>query len=220
MKIDRSRFLLLTGALSAATLGVVAGGAGCGTTTDAKGGAGTTDSGATDDAATSDGSADASADAATACLGDTAPEVATDGGDAGDCAATSCATACTSYATNFKPGIAAAASACLLTLPTCESADLTPCLDPALAKACTDATATTLCAQLVTGCNGDAGSDAGATDAGDAGTTAATFNQASCEALVNGLSATGRTAFTSCITEGTPGNCTADPTFCLGLLKY
>jgi hypothetical protein len=210
MKVDRSRFLLLTGVLSAATLGVVGTGTGCSVTSSATdGGAATADDGGTADSATTvdaGGDATPSADAAPACLGDTAPATDPDAGDGGDCASTGCAATCAAFATNFRAGVVKAIGQCLLTLPTCEG-DPTSCVDEALGKACHDPAATTICAPLVSAC---------ASAVGDAGPV---LTQSACEALINGLNPTGQATFTSCITEGTPGNCTTDPGYCLSTIK-
>ncbi len=46
------------------------------------------------------------------------------------------------------------------------------------------------------------------------------LNQTECQDLAIGLNATGRTAFTSCVTEGqTGGYCTADPGACIDTLE-
>jgi hypothetical protein len=208
MKVDRSRFLLLTGALSAATL-VVGMGTGCSVksaATDA-GAATPDDGGTTDSASTVDAGGDATptADAAPACLGDTAPATGPDAGDGGDCASTGCTTTCVALAANYRAGVAKAIGECLLTLPMCES-DTTPCVDAALGKACPDPAAATICAPLVSAC---------ASAVGDAGPV---LSQSTCETVINGLNPTGRATFTSCITEGAAGNCTSDPGYCLSTI--
>lgn len=204
MNVDRTRFLLLTGLLSSAALGVVTTGTGCSSKAETKENGPATQTTPPDSGTTDSGGN--TADAAPACLGATAPPA---GADAGDCAATSCAATCATFSSNFKAGVAHAIGQCLLTLPTCEG-DATPCVDEALGKACRDPEATTICTPLVTAC-------AQGPDAGDAG--GPTLTQGACEMLVNGLNAAGQASFVSCITEGTAGHCTTDPGYCLTNIK-
>lgn len=68
------------------------------------------------------------------------------------------------------------------------------CADKALAKACPDPTAATFCTPLVTGCKGANGAD--------------TITQASCETLAKGLNAAGRDVLKSCFeSEFVCGDC-------------
>jgi hypothetical protein len=214
MKVDRTKFLLLTGALSAATTVALMSTSGC-TTTSA-----TTDGGATQP--TGDSGPDSTTEDGGACLGDSVVE----GGDAAsyDCSQSTCATDCTNVQGAYRAGIAQDAVQCILALPTCESggAEARKCAEDALAKACDDAAATSLCTKLVADCTApsDAGYDADASTA-DAGSGAA-FDQASCVALVRALSDEARTTFTSCVTEGAGagnGFCKTDPVTCLDALR-
>ena len=206
MKIDRSRFLLLTSALSAVTLGTMATGGCSSSATNAMTDAGVTpDSATTPESSTADSSVaveDSSADGAAACLGDTAPD--RDGGF--DCSMTVCS--CASYTTNYRAAVADFINSCVLSLPTCESTDTRPCVEQALAKTCADPTATTFCTPLVTLCAGNAG---------DGGL--APLTQAACETLATGLSTAGRTLLTTCLTAGT-ANCVADPADCIKTLAF
>lgn len=209
MKVDRAKFLLLTGTIGAATALAMTAASGCTVVqksgTDGGGPAedppaqdaavDTTDASATDGGGTDGGS----------CLG---------GGtaDAGavDCsglATNGCDLTCERWAPTFKPAIAKAMADCLLKLPSCEGGTdaVTACADAALAKACDDPTAKSYCTPIATACSGS--------DSGDHVT------QAGCEALAKGLSEEGRTTFLSCVTEGTPGYCTADSSYCLGAMK-
>jgi hypothetical protein len=206
MKVDRTRFLLLTGMLSSAALSVVATGTGCSSKTEAKDAGPATQTTPEDSGSADGGTVDSgghTSDAAPACLDDT---TAPAGADAGDCAATSCAATCAKFSSSFKAGVAHAIGQCLLLLPTCEG-DPTSCVDEVLGKACQDPQATTICTPLVTAC----------APTGDAGAPALT--QAGCEALINGLNDTGQESFISCITEGTAGHCTSDPGYCVSNIK-
>jgi hypothetical protein len=220
MKVDRSKFLLVVGALSAAT-GVVVASASCATTSSSsKNDAGTSsnvDSG--DDDFDSGSLGDSGGDAGNACLGDLPDaSVADDAGDAATgCAAltgSGCASACDSVAASFKSGLAEDVRTCLVPAPTCEggaaASPVASCVEKAVAKACPDTTATSTCTPLVAGCPAD---DGGA----DGGIV---FNQATCEQVVRSLNQSGRDTFTSCITEGISGHCTADPSFCVQVALF
>src|SRR4051812_2384344 len=160
MKVDRTKFLLLTGALSAATTVALVSTSGC-TTTSA-----TTDGGATQPPA-DDSGPDSTTEDGGACLGDSVVE----GGDAGsyDCSQSSCATDCTNVQNAYRSAVGQDAVQCILALPTCESggAAARKCAEDALAKACDDPAATTLCTKLVADCAApsDAGYDADASTA-------------------------------------------------------
>lgn len=208
MKIDKSRFLLLTTTLAATTAGAVAvttTACNITNTTDTDAGSATPGADAGNDKdSSSDGST--SADAGAACLGTTGkapfcgPEV--EGTDAGVPA--KCAFECSSVSKLFKTGVAAAISSCLDTRvsdPTVEGAcydELTPCVEGALAGACDDSTAATYCTTTLQAC-------------GDAGTVP---SQADCVRVVKALSADGRTALTNCTVESA-GDCGA----CFDALK-
>lgn len=92
---------------------------------------------------------------------------------------------CQAAVTNFKPKVAAAATACILQITDCATTtiDAYTCQKTALAAACADATADSACAQAATACS-------------DAVTSAA------CHAMVDGLNATGLAAVTTCIESG------------------
>jgi len=207
MNVDRARFLLLTTALSAATA-VAVSASGCTVKSDASD-AGTVPPVETDAATTYDSGMDAyttDASDASACL--------TDDGIAPTCEGATnaaCGTLCQNYLPNYKKGVSRAIAECLLALPSCESgvddSAIANCVQISLAKACPDPSAATFCTPLVTQCAADA-----------AGTN---LDQTECQDLVVGLNDTGRTAFTSCVTEGnsTPGYCSSDPSACIDQLE-
>lgn len=206
MKIDKARFLLLTGTLSAAAVAGAAAMGGCtvvsnstdggtdsGTTTDS----GSTD-GSTDGSSSTDGGADGSTDGgadAAACLDDNGPAAA-DCSDAGGC---TCADPTTRA--GFKKGVLAAIADCQLKLPTCEgNAAADQCEKDAVARACDDPTATTFCQPLVAGCANGVGQK---------------ITQQDCEKVVRALTAAGRATVESCVTEGVAGNCSTDSLLCV-----
>lgn len=206
MRVDRSRFLLLTAALAAASaVGVMA--TGCTVTSTDKGTTTPTPTPTPDvDSSTPDSGTDTDAYVATdggdggACLGDT--------GGAASCSgvSTSCAATCAPYLANYKVGVARDIISCLDTLPTCEGTDaeakIANCVKLALAKTCDDSTATDFCAPMAESC-------------GTASGTAAAELEA-CVGVAKGLNATGRAVFTQCVTEGTAGYCGANPSVCVG----
>lgn len=201
MKVDRSRFLLLTTALAAASaVGVMA--TGCTVTS--------TDKGTTPTPAVDGSVADTGTDAYTtdggdgaACLDDT--------GGAASCSgiSTSCAAACEPYLANYKSGVARDIISCLNSLPTCEGTQaevqIANCVKLALAKTCDDASATAFCAPMAESCGADGGTVG--------------LEQAECVGVAKGLNATGRAAFTTCVTEGTPGYCRTAPSLCVGSVE-
>ena len=211
MKIDPTRFLLLTGVFTASIGMFVV--AGCGSKSDSGPAAEKTDGSppsavpptpppatpppppppSAQDSGTKDsGDAGKDADAGPACLDDLTPTVqpACPGAGAGG----ECDTACADFATDFKKGLSADIRKCL-TVAIC-LADTTTCADKALAKACADATATTFCTTQVTGCK--------------AVNVADTITQASCEAIAKGLTTAGRAALQTCFeTENNCGDCPA-----------
>jgi hypothetical protein len=205
MKIDKTRFLFLTGALSAAAVAGMSVTSGCtvtSTSTDGGADSSTTtpdSSTGTDGSASTDGSTDGSsstdggADAA-ACLDDT--------GSVADCAdAGSCT--CSTESGLFKKGVANAIAECQLKLPTCEGDPASAtCIRDAITRACDDATATAFCAPLVADCANGAGQK---------------ITQADCEKLVKSLSAAGRAQVTTCVTEGVANNCGTDSLLCVAL---
>jgi hypothetical protein len=210
MNVDRARFLLLTTALSAATA-VAVSATGCSATSDTKDG-GTTNTTPDTDSGTADSSTDAyAADGDTdggACLDDTGLAATCDGVPA------DCSTICEHYLPTFKKGVARAITGCLVKLPTCEGAqvEIANCVQNALGQACPDPTAEDYCNPLSEACGG--------ADGGDAGMS--TLPRADCIDLAAGLNDTGRTAFTTCITEGADagaGYCIADPNTCIDAIE-
>jgi hypothetical protein len=53
--------------------------------------------------------------------------------------------------------------------------------------------------------------------AGDGGTSV--LGQTECVNLLTGLNGTGRTAFTTCVNEGTVGYCSSSANLCIGSLQ-
>ena len=128
-----------------------------------------------------------------ACLDDKTPAVQpacpTEG--AGD----ECTGACGDYETNFKKGVSADIRKCL-TKAICQAGTTSSCTDKALAKVCADPTATTFCTPNVTGCKGANAAD--------------TITQASCETVAKGLTAAGRDLLQNCFeTDAVCGDCFA-----------
>lgn len=212
MKLDKSRFLAITGLLAAAS-GVVAvsactitsvnGNVDGGQTTDAS----TTSDGAVvepGDAATDSTTTSDAADATTSCLGD--DKVQNPSCDSFADASTNCAGQagtlyCNDVQTKFRNGVARGIMECLKLAPTCEATPdpITKCTLDTLDKACPDLAATAApCQAAAKACT-------------DLGVTP-TINQAKCQQYLSGLSPAGRTAFTSCAAEG----CTLEATsaFC------
>lgn len=207
MKIDKSRFLALTGVLAAAsgigavsacTLTTVTGNEPDGSTTTPVLDSGTESDGATtSDAATSDATSDApTTDAAdgAACLGPDKVQnpPCSSFVDAG----TSCAGSeggqfyCSQVEDKYTNGVARSIMQCLSLAPTCEAVPdpIARCTFAALDQACLDSAAATPCMQAAQACAGN-------------GITP-TIDQAKCQKYFSGLSATGRTEFTSCAVEG------------------
>lgn len=203
MQIDRSRFLVLTGALAAASLGAVAGASGCtivtnnGTDASTPGPDGSTPG--TDGSAAGDGSTngDSAADAST-CLGDDKvlnPSCASLAGDGG---VNNCVQdpnigqpACADFQAGLRNGVAREAVQCLVTLPTCEGLATDPvadCAIKAMKKSCPTTEAAALCKKAVADCA--------------AASITPDVSEAECTSIASGLNAAGRQAFTDCATEG------------------
>lgn len=170
---------------------------------------GAADASALDDANAADAEADAEADAAADgpandCLGDTLTPV--DGGDASIVCPSSgaCSAACGRIVDRYKAGVAQAAVDCILALPSCtSSADVAPCVDSALTRACLDPTSPGYCAPLVTPCDSDAGQ------------VGSMITEHRCEWFANGLADAGRTALATCIHDKiTAGTCAAEVGAC------
>ncbi len=202
MKIDRTRFLLLTTTLAAATAAALATNTGCTSTSDTDAGVSDSDSGAgTGDGGTSADTGsktdtDAS-DGAAACLGGADGTFACGPvGEGDDAGVVKCQTQCEAAVAKFKSGVAKDINDCLNSSPACEGADVT-CTNQAIALACPDTTATTFCTGLAPKC-ADASSG---------------FTQTTCAEVVSALSQPGRTIFTTCVDEGN------DCGVCLNLAK-
>lgn len=205
MKIDKSKFLVLTSVLAAGTAAAALAAPGCSSTSN-----GTTDGGASvdgssggggdgggDGSATTDGGGgDGGGGDGGECLGDDKvlnPTCASFLGDGGaDAAAGTCITAvegqaaCTSFQANLRNGVAREAVKCLNLAPTCEAVPdpVTGCFDQAAAKACADPEAATFCTAQLAKC------------------TAGSIGQADCVKYMNALTSAGRTKFaTNCADE-------------------
>jgi hypothetical protein len=229
MKIDRARFLMMTGALSgafAAACAVAAcstattstpdagasgdgggGGGGADSSSGTDSGGGRTDSGTT----TGDSGGDAADGAACddtvgkrgACAdfldGGTGPDA-----DAAAEGGVACLSdiLCSGLLMNLKPGVAEKAINCIALLPTCEGTTTSPvedCVQKALSAACPDTTGQAPCDAIAATC-ADAGADAG-------------VKGADCTKITTGLSSSGRDAFVACMTESACSK--TDPTQCL-----
>lgn len=218
MKVDRSKFLFLAGALSAGTLTALVGVACTTSTTDVSpmdSGTSDVDNGGDGSVGSDDGGNEAGdAGDGGICLDDTVPSDGDAEAGAGDCLAlvdNGCDFVCETVNSTFKQGIAADIHACLLGLPSCEGeSGVKECVAASAVKACDDATAVTECAPLLALCNPDGGPDGTTDDAG-----AAVFNKTTCEAAMKTLSADGRASFINCVTEGIEDNCTSSPGFCV-----
>lgn len=205
MKLDKSRFLAITGLLAAAS-GVAAVSActitsvtgdvdGGNTTTDAS----TTTDGAVVDPPVGDASPDSTtttdaADSAPSCLGD--DKVQNPSCDSFADASTNCAGQagtlyCNDVQAKFRNGVARGIMECLKLAPTCEAIPdpITKCTLDTLDKACPDLAATAAPCQ------------AAAKTCTDLGVTP-DIDQAKCQQYLAGLSPAGRTEFTSCAAEG------------------
>jgi hypothetical protein len=194
MRIDRSRFLVLVGALAAGACTVNSEN----TQTGDGGGSQTADSGSSTDGGT-DGPAVEGGDASGGDDGgeggvcdDTVGSAAdcstlADAGNADAGCGTTAAQQCAALNTNLKPKVARAALACALA-----AADVCPqsfytCAKQALNAACADSTANADCTDIVGNCSGATAAD--------------------CHALVDGLNATGRQAVVTC-SQSTSSPCT------------
>jgi hypothetical protein len=208
MKIDRARFLVLTGAISgviaaacaiqactvATTSTPDAGGSGSdsGTGQDATNG---TDSGGGTDSGTTGTDADAGSDSPTACDDSVGNAGACadylDGGTPAD-AGNGCLIdiLCGNLLGALKPKVAENAISCIATGPACEGAAGTPiadCVAQALGNACTDPTGQASCDQIAATC-ADGGADAG-------------ISSTDCQKLTAGMTSDGRAKFVACMTE-------------------
>ena len=203
MKIDRARFLVLTGVIAAGVAGAIAG---CSSSSDkgtspadadaSSDASTTTDTSPTDDGSTTDAS---DAKACLAADGDAGPDA---GDPVSDCAFLNafCGPACESIAFGVTKVVGNAVVACMRTKQSGAGCQSSPdaagvvgeCSAPILDQLCPDPTAAAFCAPLVSTCNGV---DAGEPDAG----LKHAFTQANCEKYATALTANGRTNLTSCV---------------------
>lgn len=154
------------------------------------------------DAARDSGRDGDAGDAGPACLDerlDGGPEPSTKCPKTGPCAA-----ACERLVPRYKAGVATAAATCIANLRSCTSAaEVLPCVDLALGRACADPTATPYCTPLVTACDPNAGG------------VGSVISQDGCVSFASGMSPSGRAAFASCIqSKIASGTCAKDVGSC------
>lgn len=208
MKVNRTRFLLLTAALAGGA-SLAASGTGCtvnNTTTNGDGGTqdgsaggdssvgdSSTGDSSTGDSSTSDSAADvATCDDTTGAVPDCAAIADAGVSDGGSSCTQNAAfpAVCAAWKANLKNKVAANAINCAIALPSCESGTgLDTCLSTALNSSCADPSADAVCMSIASTC-----SDAGALDAG--------ISAMQCDTYVSGLNGAGRTALQTCFTEG------------------
>ncbi|MBX3261163.1 MAG: hypothetical protein KIS78_19305 [Labilithrix sp.] len=167
-------------------------------------------SGASDDASDDAGAEDAGAPDAppdagdAACLGDDLePDDA--GTKAIDCPETGpCSEACARVVSHYRPGVAQYAARCAAALPSCESPfDMIPCVDQAVARACSEPTSSAYCKALVSACDPDAGGPMSG------------ISEQGCVMLANGLGAAGRATFKACLDDKiASGTCAQEVVAC------
>lgn len=207
LNIDRTRFLVLTGMISAAAVACTiqqtktneAGGGPAAPPSD-DGGPGA--DGAAGASADASDAADDGGEASASCLGDQGPDI--------DCTASKCPEACDAMKIRFKKAVAKEIVACLDMDPTCEGT--MSCVDDHASgdpdsgvAVCDDPTAATFCQPLVDSCKTNDGEE---------------ITLESCVAMARTLTAAGRDQFTSCVTEGMAGYCTYGSSWCLDAMRY
>jgi hypothetical protein len=194
----RARRAVLVGAIVAAWSSIAV--VGCSSDKPAAGGGGTTAEGgpATDANRSTDGRDDANGEgglddasvdqfANGACLDDRPAKTDAEAGPVCPAAGT-CSAACNRILDRYKLGVAQVAITCLLDLPSCANpTDVIACVDTALGAACLDPTSKGYCTPLVKPCDPNAGGPGSAID------------QTGCESFANGLSASGRGVFETCV---------------------
>lgn len=118
-----------------------------------------------------------------------------------------CAASCTNVTGLYKGGVAQAVAACVGALRSCnERAEVTRCLDEALARTCSDPSATPYCAPIVAAC-----------DPADSGSV---ISAEGCESFARGLNRGGRDTLRSCLTAPAGGGaCTADIGACADRIR-
>ncbi|MEI7893737.1 MAG: hypothetical protein WCI05_11630 [Myxococcales bacterium] len=182
MKIDRSRFLVLTAALAAGACTV--------TSSSSDAGGGGTDA---QSDVTADVRSDVTADAA--CDDTVGPGGDCNTLDAGStCWGEGAANSCLALTKNFKPKVAKSIVDCINGLASCPPGDTVTCLNQATTSACPDPIASTSCSQIGATC-GDGGTDGG-------------VSYGDCMQLLAGATQVGRDAFVACMVEGSVCNAT------------
>jgi hypothetical protein len=164
-------------------------------------GDGSSDDAASDAALALDGAPllnDAADAGVTPCLGD---DLAPGSGPV-VCPANACTPSCERVLDHYRAGVAKAIVTCIDGLSPCtEPAQVVPCTDQALARACSEPSSVAYCKALV-----------GACDPADAG---GMITLEGCRVFANGLSASGRSAFAACIgAKIDAGNCAMEVGSC------
>jgi len=205
MKIDRTRFLMLTGVIAAAGACTTAavttnnGNPDGGPSADAGNGGDAGQNPINEGGDSASPESDGGSDSAVACLG---PTGSTSGcaafadGWSQDAGATSCVTAqVCNGATFVTGGVAASILACAAADTTFDAGcvDLSSCVLTALATACPDPTTASTCGSIVATCGPDSG--AGTADGG------IPVTEKSCEQYLAGLVDSARDGFSACMVE-------------------
>ncbi len=190
MRIDRTRFFLLAGAMATATAGGCfvqsaddddgeGGSGGTPTSTQTDGGGGSSDGGMGGDTGTGGNGGDGGS-------GGTCDDSV---GDTVDCSGVinACSTfaieACDASTAAFKPAVAEAAANCIVNLDAAAGClEVYECRKDALNDACPDASADALCATLIDTCN----------------TAGNPTTEVECHSYVDGLNEFGRTSVETC----------------------
>jgi hypothetical protein len=143
------------------------------------------------------------------CLDDNA--VTIDGG-AGPMACpspASCTANCASIKDHYKLGIAQTAIDCISKLANCTNqGQVRNCVDRALGRACKDTSSAGYCTPLVTSCDPMAGQPG------------SNIDQEGCMRFANGLTASGRSAFSACIqSKVSAGTCPTEVITCANQIR-
>jgi hypothetical protein len=202
MKIDKTRFILLTTTLAASTTAALVActvnSTNTTTNTGTDAGQATSSSGSSGQGSSSGGtSSGGTSSGGTTCLGDTGDKAAC-GNDAGvyddGGLAAKCPVQCESHNDWFKTAVAKSIHDCLEVLPSAEACDTSApdCANKAIDQACDDTTAAEWCTNNVK-CPGGVGvADAGGYGGGG------DDPQAACVKIVRALSARGRETLKAC----------------------
>jgi hypothetical protein len=135
-----------------------------------------------------------------------------DGGEGGVpvCPTTGdCAGYCADIVEHYKLGLAQVAVTCVLALPSCANpSDVRTCVDDALLASCKDNASPAYCTPLVKTCDPNAGGPG------------SNIDEPGCESFANGLSASGRDAFSACIeSKVDAGTCASEILACTDQIR-